>query len=173
MDDRMIGGSNRMQRKNYKAYFTVEAAVLYPIVLGVIVLMTYLLFFQYDRCLLEQDMGRAAVRSGSRWMQKKEELNRQLQEKDMFFDTEKYIAWESELPVWKLEKNQVTVEQTGRMPYPFSEIAGVPRYWSAKAVFQVKRNNPVEILRNSQRYRWKTEETTESDNKENTSGAVQ
>ena len=63
-----------MQRKNYKAYFTVEAAVLYPIVLGVIVLMTYLLFFQYDRCLLEQDMGRAAVRSGSRWMQKKEEL---------------------------------------------------------------------------------------------------
>ena len=85
-----------MQRKNYKAYFTVEAAVLYPIVLGVIVLMTYLLFFQYDRCLLEQDMGRAAVRSGSRWMQKKEELNRQLQEKDMFFDTEKYIAWESE-----------------------------------------------------------------------------
>ena len=74
-----------MQRKNYKAYFTVEAAVLYPIVLGVIVLMTYLLFFQYDRCLLEQDMGRAAVRSGSRWMQKKEELNRQLQEKDMFF----------------------------------------------------------------------------------------
>ena len=111
-----------MQRKNYKAYFTVEAAVLYPIVLGVIVLMTYLLFFQYDRCLLEQDMGRAAVRSGSRWMQKKEELNRQLQEKDMFFDTEKYIAWESELPVWKLEKNQVTVEQTGRMPYPFSQV---------------------------------------------------
>ena len=162
-----------MQRKNYKAYFTVEAAVLYPIVLGVIVLMTYLLFFQYDRCLLEQDMGRAAVRSGSRWMQKKEELNRQLQEKDMFFDTEKYIAWESELLVWKLEKNQVTVEQTGRMPYPFSEIAEVPRYWSAKAAFQVKRNNPVEILRNSQRYRGKTEETTESDNKENTSGAVQ
>ena len=154
-----------MQRKNYKAYFTVEAAVLYPIVLGVIVLMTYLLFFQYDRCLLEQDMGRAAVRSGSRWMQKKEELNRQLQEKDMFFDTEKYIAWESELPVWKLEKNQVTVEQTGRMPYPFSEIAEVPRYWSAKAAFQVKRNNPVEILRNSQRYRGKTEETTESEKK--------
>ena len=89
------------------------------------------------------------------------------------FDTEKYIAWESELPVWKLEKNQVTVEQTGRMPYPFSEIAEVPRYWSAKAAFQVKRNNPVEILRNSQRYRGKTEETTESDNKENTSGAVQ
>lgn len=141
-----------MRQKNYTAYFTVEAAVLYPIVLGVILLMMYLLLFQYDRCLLEQDMGRAAVRSGSRWMQKKEELNRQLQEKDLFFDTEKYIAWESELPVWKLEKDQVTVEQTGRMPYPFSAIAGVPRYWSAKASFQVKRNSPVNTLQNYRRY---------------------
>ena len=33
------------------AFFTVEAAILYPLVLAVIVLMVYLLFFQYDRCL--------------------------------------------------------------------------------------------------------------------------
>lgn len=46
-----------MKRKYYRAYFTVEAAVLYPVVLGVVLLMMYLLFFQYDRCLLEQDMG--------------------------------------------------------------------------------------------------------------------
>lgn len=137
-----------MRKKEYKAYFTVEAAVLYPVVLGVVLLMMYLLFFQYDRCLLEQDMGRAAIRGGSRWMQSKEELNRQLQEKDMFFDTEKYIAWESELPVWKLEKSQVTVQQTGRMPYPFSAITGSPRYWSTKAEFQVTRNSPVDLLRN-------------------------
>ena len=38
-----------MQRKNYKAYFTVEAAVLYPIVLGVIVLMTYFLFLKRQK----------------------------------------------------------------------------------------------------------------------------
>lgn len=158
-----------MRQKNYTAYFTVEAAVLYPIVLGVILLMMYLLLFQYDRCLLEQDMGRAAVRSGSRWMQKKEELNRQLQEKDLFFDTEKYIAWESELPVWKLEKDQVTVEQTGRMPYPFSAIAGVPGYWSAKASFQVKRNSPVNTLQNYRRY----QKVTGNGDKDNTNDMVQ
>lgn len=161
-----------MQREKYKAYFTVEAAVLYPIVLGVIVLMTYLLFFQYDRCLLEQDMGRAAVKSGSRWMQKKEELNRQLQEKDLFFDTEKYIAWESELPVWKLEKNQVTVEQTGRMLYPFSTIVGVPKYWSAKASFRAERRSPVSVLRNYRRYQDATEET-EKENEGSTDDTVQ
>ena len=36
------------------AFFTVEAAILYPLVLAVIVLMVYLLFFQYDRCLLDR-----------------------------------------------------------------------------------------------------------------------
>lgn len=152
-----------MQNKYYRAYFTVEAAILYPVVLGVVLLMMYLLFFQYDRCLLEQDMGRAAVRSGGRWMQKKEELNRQLQEKELFFDTEKYIAWESELPAWKLEKNQVTVEQTGRMPYPFSAIVGVPQYWNVKASFRVNRNSPVNILRKYQQYQNITEEAAEDE----------
>lgn len=147
-----------MQNKYYKAYFTVEAAILYPVVLGVVLLMMYLLFFQYDRCLLEQDMGRAAVRSGGRWMQKKEELNRQLQEKELLFDTEKYIAWESELPAWKLERSQVEVEQTGRMPYPFSVVVGVPQYWSVKASFRVNRDSPVDILRKYQRQEI-TEET--------------
>ncbi len=55
----------------------------------------------------------------------------------------------------------------------FRNSGSTPGIGAQKAAFQVKRNNPVEILRNSQRYRGKTEETTESDNKENTSGAVQ
>ena len=151
-----------MQKKKYGAYFTVEAAVLYPIVLGVILLMLYLLFFQYDRCLLEQDMGSAAVKGGSRWMQKKEEVNRQLLEEDMFFDERKYIAWETELPRWKLEKSYITVEQTGRLLYPFSALTGNPRYWSTKASFQVNRSSPVDFVRKYRRYEEKTEETTET-----------
>lgn len=49
------------------AFFTVEAAILYPLVLAVIVLMVYLLFFQYDRCLLDQDIGKAAVQNAGKW----------------------------------------------------------------------------------------------------------
>ena len=133
------------------AYFTVEAAVLYPIVLGVMLLMIYLLFYQYDRCLLEQDMGSAVVRGGSRWMQTKEELDRKLREEDMFFGEEKYIAWESELPQWKLEKNRITVEQAGRLKYPFVGMGITQKYWSAKASFQAERNSPVDYIRIRQR----------------------
>lgn len=152
-----------MQNKRIDAYFTVEAAVLYPLVLGVIVLMIYLLFFQYDRCLLDQDMGRAAVMAGSRWMEKKEELNRQLQKKEMFFDTSKYIAWETELPLWKLEGNHVTVEQNGRLKYPFAGMGTEQKYWSARASFQAERNNPVVHVRKYQKYLKSKNESTENE----------
>ena len=41
-------------KKESDAYFTVEAAILYPIILSVILLMTYLLLFQYDRCVCQR-----------------------------------------------------------------------------------------------------------------------
>ena len=105
-------------KKESDAYFTVEAAILYPIILSVILLMTYLLLFQYDRCLLEQDIGKATVLSGSKWTLTKEQLNDYMQKKALHFDEEEYIAWENEdsflkkqddsdilLPVWERKKN--------------------------------------------------------------------
>ena len=38
-----------------KAYFTVEAACILPMILGVFAFVIYAMLFQYDRCLLEQD----------------------------------------------------------------------------------------------------------------------
>ncbi len=40
-----------------KAFFTVEAACILPVVLGVYVFLIYGMFYQYDRCLLEQDVA--------------------------------------------------------------------------------------------------------------------
>lgn len=91
-------------KKESDAYFTIEAAILYPIILSVILLMTYLLLFQYDRCLLEQDIGKATVLSGSKWTLTKEQLNDYMQKKALHFDEEKYIVWENEDPLWNLEK---------------------------------------------------------------------
>lgn len=104
-------------KKESDAYFTVEAAILYPIILSVILLMTYLLLFQYDRCLLEQDIGKATVLSGSKWTLTKEQLNDYMQKKALHFDEEKYIVWENEDPLWNLEKNDVILEKAGRLRY--------------------------------------------------------
>lgn len=42
-------------RAEAEAYFTVEAALVIPIVLGIFVMILYLSFYLYDRCLLSQD----------------------------------------------------------------------------------------------------------------------
>ena len=41
--------------KRVSAYMTVEAALIIPIVMGSILFVVYMMLFQYNRCLLEQD----------------------------------------------------------------------------------------------------------------------
>jgi hypothetical protein len=149
-------------KKESDAYFTVEAAILYPIILSVILLMTYLLLFQYDRCLLEQDIGKATVLSGSKWTLTKEQLNDYMQKKALHFDEEKYIAWENEDPLWNLEKNDVILEKTGRLRYPFAGMGAQEKYWSAKASFQADRISPVFWLRRSRNVQNKRDNTEEN-----------
>ena len=45
-----------------------------PIVLGMIMLLLYLAFFQYNRCLLEQDMTALSIKSCSEQAEEKEDL---------------------------------------------------------------------------------------------------
>ena len=46
----------REKRPGPEAYFTVEAALVMPVVLCVIVMILYLSFYLYDRCILAQDL---------------------------------------------------------------------------------------------------------------------
>lgn len=45
-----------------KAYFTVEATCILPLVLGIYVFLIYGMFYRYDRCLLEQDAALMVMR---------------------------------------------------------------------------------------------------------------
>ena len=51
--------------KRMTGYFTVEAALLLPFVMMSIVLMIFLSFYCYDRCMLEQCAYAAALRGSS------------------------------------------------------------------------------------------------------------
>lgn len=49
-------------RKTEEGYFTVEAALIFPMVLLFTVMMIFLAFYSYDRCILEQSAYEAALR---------------------------------------------------------------------------------------------------------------
>lgn len=55
----------RCLSKKMAGYFTVEAALLLPFVFMIIVLMIFLSFYCYDRCVLEQCAYAAALRGSS------------------------------------------------------------------------------------------------------------
>lgn len=49
-------------RKRENGYFTVEASLIFPMVLLFTVMIIFLAFFSYDRCVLEQSAYEAALR---------------------------------------------------------------------------------------------------------------
>lgn len=55
----------RYLHRKTTGYFTVEAALLLPFVIMVIVFMIFLSFYCYDRCILEQCAYAAALRGSS------------------------------------------------------------------------------------------------------------
>ena len=77
------------------AYFTVEAAMVMPIVLWVVLFVIYLLFFQYNRCLTDQDVGVLVLR-GSILQEEspKERIKKIRGYAEQIYD-DKYIAWDS------------------------------------------------------------------------------
>ena len=81
-----------MIREN--AYFTVEAALVVPMVISTILFIIYMLFFQYDRCLMEQDMGALIIWGCSVESSDEEKFKESIRERIQGIYQEKYVAWE-------------------------------------------------------------------------------
>ena len=119
-----------MQRK-IRAYFTVEAVLVLPIVFGVILLVMYFMFFQYDRCLLEQDIGALALYGATVQADDNEERIRQLSDRANGLYEEKYVAWDSTEIGMKLERGKLKVERKGSLRFPLPGLV----FWSRKDVW--------------------------------------
>lgn len=139
-----------MKRQN--AYFTVEAALVLPLVISVLLLATYLFCFQYDRCLLEQDMGVLALWSSamaSGYTENTEDLNMLLAQRAADIYQGKYVAWKNTNVEVRLEKNQVSVSGSGELTFPIPEwnLRNDSSHWETKTSFQNSRRSPVFYIR--------------------------
>ena len=139
-----------MKRQN--AYFTVEAALVLPLVINVMLLVTYLFCFQYDRCLLEQDMGALALWSSvtaSGYTDDTESLNMLLAQRAADVYQGKYVAWKNTNVEIRLEKNQISVSGSGELTFPIPEwnLWSDSSHWEAKTSFQNSRLSPVFYIR--------------------------
>ena len=75
------------------AYFTVEAALVLPLVISILIFVIYMLFYQYDRCLLEQDMGALALWGSLEEAADAASFEEKVRNRIAQLYREKYMAW--------------------------------------------------------------------------------
>lgn len=139
-----------MNRRN--AYFVVEAALVLPLVMSAMMIGIYLFCYQYDRCLLEQDMISLMLWSNAIATEnagESEEIKEILQTRASDINLEKYAAWEMTAVEIKLEKNDISLIGRGELAFP---IAGWNRWnddnlWKAEVQYKCDRLSPVFYIR--------------------------
>ncbi len=132
--------------KERNAYFTVEATLVLPIVMGVILIMIYLWLYQYDRCIMEQDMGRLALWGCETIAQGNENMAGMIEDKLAEVDGEIYIGWQCEEQKATLDKNVFTAKAGGTLTMPFAMLNG-ENVWGAEAAYSFDRIDRVSFVR--------------------------
>lgn len=145
---------NYMKRKDLKGSFTVEAAVIMPVVIIIIVMVMYLGFFQYNRCIMTQKLYVAALR-GSIY---DEELRVNQLEKSRYTETELKALYGTKLLAGAglesqigFEKKEVFVDSKLYMKVPFVALLkkqGYKNGWSIHIEKKIQIFKEIDFIRN-------------------------
>lgn len=118
------------KQTNYEGFFSVEAALIMPIVLGVYVFLIVMLFLQYDRCLLEQDMASIMIKAGN-YEGTPQQTMAYLQELTVQWERERYLWVKPQVPCFTVQGSKIRLEAVAEYTVPIlgfsAEIGGVHR----------------------------------------------
>lgn len=138
-----------LKSKNENAYFTVEAALVFPVFIGTILFVIFMLLFQYDRCLLEQDLGAAVLWGSSQEVSRTAVSEKAVRERMDGIYRGKYVAWEITELEASLEKNLFSVHGGGRVTFPVPQwnFWSAENIWGTEAHYSCSRLSPVTFIR--------------------------
>ena len=138
--------------KDCGAYFTVEAALVLPLVMSAILLSIYLFCFQYDRCLMEQDMGSLVLWCNEIRLENADTVKEQeekIQNRAGEIYRDKYVAWELTTIDVQLEKNRISVVGQGQLTFlvPGWNLWNDVNLWKAEVTYESRSILPVFYIR--------------------------
>lgn len=135
--------------KRLDAYMTVEVALVFPMVMGSILFVIYMMLFQYDRCLLEQDTGAIALWGSLVEAADTAEMESKIQERMSEMYRDKYMMWRFQTLDAALDKNRFSVNSAGQLSFPFAGLNywGSGNTWSVQAGYGYNRLEPVTFIR--------------------------
>lgn len=134
-----------MKKENrcLNGYFTIEATFIMGITLFCIVLLIYLGFYQYNRCLIGQDAYRLAMKGSTLQFADNDEIYQKVSKEYHNFYWKKYMAMEISEPLISVEGNRVAIIIEGKISMPFS---GRDK-WSITKECESKRIVPTQIIK--------------------------
>lgn len=129
------------------AYMTVEAALVMPMVFMVILFAMYLLFFRYDRCLMEQNLARVLMETGTMPRSDSQKMVNQLSIDLQLIGGDKYLFWTPDEIKVKQEAGKVVMECGGSVSIPFVQRMGMGSYFAATRKYSADLLDETFILR--------------------------
>ncbi len=135
--------------KKSTAYFTVEAALVLPLVMSALIMTVFLFVFQYDRCLLEQDVGMLILYADTLETADADELSAFVRRRASEVYWDKYVFWEMNRLDITVDKPEIKIEAAGSMTLPLPEwnLFGGEKMWEARADRRAARLSPASFLR--------------------------
>ena len=113
---------DRPRNEVANGYFTVEASILLPLVLGIILLIIFLWFYAYDRCLMEQDYAMALIRgmyADNLTPEERVSFTKELAENTY---REEYYGWNFDETKVTYEMFRMKIEGGGYLEFPFKGL---------------------------------------------------
>lgn len=135
----------REEQRRIEGYLTVEAALLLPIVIGVIVYVIYFQLFWYNRCLMDQETAMIAVKSVQTGSVDMETIQKEILQWRENFLTDRHVGWEKERPVLTARFNELSISAKGRLKLPYA-------LWNAETTYEVSRINASVFLRGCRKW---------------------
>lgn len=140
----------RVRRREARAYFTVEASLLLPLVTALFFLMTFLAFFSYDRCILEQAAYEAAVRGSTQYLDSNEETYQVVKETATKLITDRLFAIDEISCTVSVSAKTVSVRYQCKFQMPLAdwiEALQEEASFHIEVVREVPRKSPAERIR--------------------------
>jgi len=157
---------DREAKMEKNAYFTVEAALVLPVVMCTMLFVIYMLLFQYNRCLMEQDLGAVAMWGSREEAGDTAALEEKIRERLGKLYLEKYVAWEITRLDAGVEKNCFTVKGAGQLTFPVPEwnFWDTENTWGVEPEYCFRRLSTVDFIRlcHKTKSKW-NEQTSQND----------
>lgn len=130
-------------------YFTVEAALVYPFVIGGILLIIYVWFFMYDRCLMEQDYAGVMVCGAIQQELSPDERIEYIKEKVSNLYRKQYLCWNWTDTDVSIKNGKIEISVGGYLEFPFRglDFRNSDSIWKADREYTGKTYDRAFIIR--------------------------